>query len=105
MAWKKYFKDANLSPISGEKVPNFATFTFLNLINSSNIIDRKSSSKFSQTFLGKPNCIYIELTISFFVKLFLIYIIFCLILSIKFPLIIFSQTFKEFANPISSVEP
>ena len=24
MAWKKYFKDANLSPISGEKVPNFA---------------------------------------------------------------------------------
>ena len=24
MAWKKYFKDANMSPISGEKVPNFA---------------------------------------------------------------------------------
>ena len=24
MAWKKYFKDANLSPLSGEKVPNFA---------------------------------------------------------------------------------
>ena len=22
MAWKKYFRDANLSPLSGEKVPN-----------------------------------------------------------------------------------
>ena len=24
MAWKTYFNDVNLSPISGEKVPNFA---------------------------------------------------------------------------------
>jgi len=41
MAWKKYFKDANLSPISGEKVPNFAK--------------RNYSSYLPDVYTGHPN--------------------------------------------------
>ena len=41
MAWKKYFKDANMSPISGEKVPNFAK--------------RNYSSYLPDVYTGHPN--------------------------------------------------
>ena len=41
MAWKKYFKDANTSPISGEKVPNFAK--------------RNYSSYLPDVYTGHPN--------------------------------------------------
>jgi len=41
MAWKKYFKDANISPISGEKVPNFAK--------------RNYSSYLPDVYTGHPN--------------------------------------------------
>ena len=41
MAWKKYFKDANMSPISGEKVPNFAK--------------RNYSSYLPDVYTGSPN--------------------------------------------------
>ena len=41
MAWKKYFKDTNLSPISGEKVPNFAK--------------RNYSSYLPDVYTGHPN--------------------------------------------------
>ena len=41
MAWKKYFKDANLSPLSGEKVPNFAK--------------RNYSSYLPDVYTGHPN--------------------------------------------------
>jgi hypothetical protein len=41
MAWKKYFNDANLSPISGEKVPNFAK--------------RNYSSYLPDVYTGHPN--------------------------------------------------
>ena len=41
MAWKKYFRDANLSPISGEKVPNFAK--------------RNYSSYLPDVYTGHPN--------------------------------------------------
>ena len=41
MAWKKYFKDANSSPISGEKVPNFAK--------------RNYSSYLPDVYTGHPN--------------------------------------------------
>ena len=41
MAWKKYFKEANLSPISGEKVPNFAK--------------RNYSSYLPDVYTGHPN--------------------------------------------------
>ena len=41
MAWKKYFTDANLSPISGEKVPNFAK--------------RNYSSYLPDVYTGHPN--------------------------------------------------
>ena len=41
MAWKKYFKDANLSPISGEKVTNFAK--------------RNYSSYLPDVYTGHPN--------------------------------------------------
>ncbi len=41
MAWKKYFKDANLSPISGEKAPNFAK--------------RNYSSYLPDVYTGHPN--------------------------------------------------
>ena len=41
MSWKKYFKDANLSPISGEKVPNFAK--------------RNYSSYLPDVYTGHPN--------------------------------------------------
>ena len=41
MAWKKYFKDANLSPISGERVPNFAK--------------RNYSSYLPDVYTGHPN--------------------------------------------------
>ena len=41
MAWKKYFKDANLSPISGEKVPNFGK--------------RNYSSYLPDVYTGHPN--------------------------------------------------
>ena len=41
MAWKKYFRDANLSPLSGEKVPNFAK--------------RNYSSYLPDVYTGHPN--------------------------------------------------
>ena len=41
MPWKKYFRDANLSPISGEKVPNFAK--------------RNYSSYLPDVYTGHPN--------------------------------------------------
>ena len=41
MAWKKYFNDVNLSPISGEKVPNFAK--------------RNYSSYLPDVYTGHPN--------------------------------------------------
>ena len=41
MAWKKYFRDANLSPISGERVPNFAK--------------RNYSSYLPDVYTGHPN--------------------------------------------------
>ena len=41
MAWKKYFKDANMSPISGEKIPNFAK--------------RNYSSYLPDVYTGHPN--------------------------------------------------
>jgi hypothetical protein len=41
MAWKKYFKDANLSPISGDNRPNFAK--------------RNYSSYLPDVFTGHPN--------------------------------------------------
>jgi len=41
MAWKKYFKDANLSPLSGEKVPQFAK--------------RNYSSYLPDVYTGHPN--------------------------------------------------
>ena len=41
MAWKKNFKDANMSPISGEKVPNFAK--------------RNYSSYLPDVYTGHPN--------------------------------------------------
>ena len=41
MAWKKYFKDANLSPISGERVPHFAK--------------RNYSSFLPDVYTGHPN--------------------------------------------------
>ena len=41
MAWKKYFKDANMPPISGEKVPNFAK--------------RNYSSYLPDVYTGHPN--------------------------------------------------
>jgi len=41
MAWKKYFRDANMSPISGEKVPNFAK--------------RNYSSYLPDVYTGHPN--------------------------------------------------
>ena len=41
MAWKKYFKDANLSPISGEKNPQFAK--------------RNYSSYLPDVYTGHPN--------------------------------------------------
>jgi len=41
MAWKKYFNDANMSPISGEKVPNFAK--------------RNYSSYLPDVYTGHPN--------------------------------------------------
>ena len=41
MAWKKYFKDANMSHISGEKVPNFAK--------------RNYSSYLPDVYTGHPN--------------------------------------------------
>jgi hypothetical protein len=41
MSWKKYFRDANLSPISGEKVPNFAK--------------RNYSSYLPDVYTGHPN--------------------------------------------------
>ena len=41
MAWKKYFKDANLSPISGDSRPNFAK--------------RNYSSYLPDVYTGHPN--------------------------------------------------
>jgi len=41
MSWKKYFKDANLSPISGDKTPNFAK--------------RNYSSYLPDVYTGHPN--------------------------------------------------
>ena len=41
MPWKKYFNDVNLSPISGEKVPNFAK--------------RNYSSYLPDVYTGHPN--------------------------------------------------
>ena len=41
MSWKKYFKDANMSPISGDKTPNFAK--------------RNYSSYLPDVYTGHPN--------------------------------------------------
>ena len=41
MAWKKYFKDANLSPIAGDRNPQFAK--------------RNYSSYLPDVYTGHPN--------------------------------------------------